>query len=72
MTPEEWRKRMSDCTEQADLEYLLKNKPKGAKNIVHGTQIVRYAEGGDLPFLNELTNGKRVSKIGDKINPVSI
>lgn len=72
MTPDEWRKRMSNCTDQADLEYLLKNKPKGAKSIIHGTQIARYAAGGDLPFLNDLISGKRVSKVGDEIKPVIV
>jgi hypothetical protein len=57
-TPEEWRNKVSACTDKAELEYLLRNKPKGVKSaITTGTPvIINGAEG--LPFLEKLAQGK--------------
>ena len=62
MTIAEWREKMSNCTDRAELDYLLKNKPKGAKSaITSGTHIIATSTTG-LPFLEQLSSGKGGSK----------
>lgn len=58
-TPEEWREKMSNCTDKSEMEYLLKNKPKGIKSaITTGTPVIVHGAEG-LPLLESLCSGKK-------------
>jgi len=57
-TAEEWREKLSNCTEKSELEYLLTHKPKGVKSaITTGTPVIVHGAEG-LPFLEKLCQGK--------------
>jgi hypothetical protein len=56
-TPDEWREKMSNCTDKSELEYLLRNKPKGANAITTGTPVIVNGATG-LPLLEKLSQGK--------------
>lgn len=60
LTPEEWRERMSKCTDPDEMKHLLKIKPKGMKSaITTGTpKIFNGADG--LPLLDRLIKGEKV------------
>ena len=59
---EEWRERMSNCTDKDELQYLLKHKPKNVKAITTGEPVIVHGAEG-LPFLEKLSSGKATSKL---------
>ncbi len=62
MTVEEWQEKINNCESEADLKYLLKNKPKGAKAVKTGVPVLTpggQIRRGGLNLLNSLQGGGR-------------